>query len=437
PPDLVINFTASVNILGTLFTATGGGGLYGGETGGLAFALLLTTSGTAFGDLMRFSGRFEVHLNTTSLSRTFGLSSNNVTVAPGTFKIHIDGSLQILNLITITGLFDLTVNGSGFDVLAQGTVNISPFGTLAVGGSLSLSSAGLVASLQIGAGTSQVLQGAGLKFTGILQLEINTTSSTATIMRLAINKRTGAVTGFEEGTLAAQTIRLVIGGELQVLSFSIKGQFELVIQSAQISVTFNAFLGLGGFGEFTVQGGATINVSPGYFVMYLFLGANAIDFGVIGITGNFYLRINTDSVAHTVGTVSVPGNTCSVQIQGKIKLWLLEANANFEIGVENSIFKIYVSVTVNVFNVVNLHVTGYVYSDGRFSISGSISFNIDLCVFVLEGGFSLTFANTGLSGRAWGSVDLEIGMPWPIPDIDITLAGVEASFSFRANGLHL
>ncbi|MBC8505088.1 MAG: tandem-95 repeat protein, partial [Chloroflexi bacterium] len=447
-PDLEINFLAKVEILGAKFSVTGGGGIYANvDTGGIAFALdLEMVAGQSFTDAVgfNFNADFEIEVNSTSIERSYG-PNDEIVIDPNTFIIYINGDLDLLGLVVIDGEFWMRIDDTGLDVTMVGSINVPLLGSLSVAGDLRITSAGLVASVQVGGGTNQTLTASGIfSITGRVQFEINTTNSTQNITRLAIDEQTGVVSGLEPGTIARETLRLSIGGDFNILGFvTIKGSIDLVIDSNGFDVDFDAYMDLLAFGKIHVDGGAIISASPAFFAMYLDLGANTLSVDIVDISGNFVLEVNTSSSSQCVGSdlpLCVGGriishDTYKVTIDGDLQFWMLQANADFEIGVEGGHFKIAIDVDVNFFDLVTLDVTGYVRSDGDYYFHGEVDIDIPLGPFTLEGGFELTIDDSGMSGRAWGEVNLEIDMPWPFDDIDVTLAGVSGNFEFLAYGI--
>jgi hypothetical protein len=448
-PDLEINFNASVNLLGSFFSVTGSGGVYGGAAGGVAFVLVITGSLNLPG--LAFNAQFDVRVNSTSVARTFGA----ITLSAQTFLIHIKGNLTVLNTVTITGDFNLQVNPAGFTVEVSGTVSIPLFGSLNVFGSMRLTSAGLVASLSIGGGTNQSLSSPSISqiaISGRLQIEVNTTSSVQTIQRLVIDEQTGVVSGLVDGTIAAQTVRLSVGGQFTVAGLlTISGSLDLTLTPTRITVSFKAYLSMGLLGTFRVEGGAIFSVNPAYFAMYLDLGAQTMsltdnqgDIGGVEIFGSLVIQINTSSTAQCIGGTGagctgghlVNPNTYKLTIDGTLHFWLLQVSAKCEIGLENGLFKIAVDVLVD-FQGFSLHVSGYIKSDGKFRFQGSAVANINFGPFVMRGGIDLLVTNDPyqLYLRIYGSIRIYIDMPWFMPDIDVTLARVDASVDISGYGI--
>ncbi|MFM9116345.1 MAG: hypothetical protein ACKOU6_09330, partial [Planctomycetota bacterium] len=348
------------------------------------------------------------------------------------------GSLTISQLITLRGDFRLVVSGSQLELEVNARVNIGVLGELIASGYIKITSDGLVASLQLSAQVGSPKIGAGVfSFSGRFQLEINTTNATQTIKRLNINRQTGEVSGLIDGTIPRKSLRVAIGGELRLVSiFVIKGQIELEFNSDGFQVSFDASLDLAFFGSLRVNGGAIIQRDV--FVIGLGLGVNALSFGPFGLEGNFTLKVNTSSTARTVGGLTIPANTYQVYVDATLKLWVFEAKGAITIGVKEGIFEAALNnLSINFFNFVQLRVNGYIRSNGEFLINGAVSIYIPLGPFVLRGGFEITLADYGFSGRAYGSVSIEIPLPWPFPDIKITLASLEGRFEFRAATIRL
>ena len=167
-------------------------------------------------------------------------------------------------------------------------------------------------------------------FSGRFQLEVNTTGQDQTIQRLNINKETGEVNGLVDGILPAYTVRVSIGGSLEIIdAFSIKGSIDLVFNADGFEVSFNATLDLSFFGGISVQGGAIIRGDV--FAMYLGLGVKALSFGPFGLEGNFTLKINTSNSAIDVGGITVAPHTAQVHVDATLNLWVFKATGSVTI----------------------------------------------------------------------------------------------------------
>ena len=287
----------------------------------------------------------------------------------------------------------------------SGTIDVPVFGNLSVSGYMNISSAGLFGSVQVGAGSSQTLAGFGFSFSGYVQFEVNTTYAEQDIKRLSINTKTGAVNGLVDGKIAARTVRLTIGGTLNITSFvAIKGSAELNINSTSFDVNFNAQISLGGFGNYSVKGGAKIG--SGYLAVWVNLGVNSFDIPGVNVSGTLTLKINTSSTPKTVAGHSISGTTYAVRVSGKVRVWLFELNIGANITYSNNVFRIDFSTTLNFFDAVDISVSGYIESDGDFSISGSVSFDIDLVVIRIDGTLGLTLTNNSFTGYISGGIDV-------------------------------
>ena len=99
---------------------------------------------------------------------------------PG-IEIQINGSIEIGNLLDLSGEFDFTLQlagpNPGLTISANAGLTMQPFGTLAVSGVLSVNSQGLIVALNIslnpGFGAN-----IGISFSGSATLDLNTSSST-------------------------------------------------------------------------------------------------------------------------------------------------------------------------------------------------------------------------------------------------------------------
>jgi len=438
PPDLEINFLAKTEILGATFSATGGGGIYADLlTGGIAFALELEmVAGQSFTEAVgfNFNADFEIEVNSTSIERRYG-PNDEIVIDPNTFIIYCDGDLDLLGLVTIGGEFWMRIDDTGLDVTLVGSMNVALLGSLSVAGDLRITSAGLVASVQVGGGTSQTLMASGVfSIMGRVQFEINTTSSSQNITRLAIDENTGAVSGLEPGTIARETLRLSIGGEFNILGFTtIQGSIDLVINSNGFSVGFDAYMDLGLFGDFHVDGGAVISASPAYFAMYLKIGSS-LSMGAINISGNLFLQVNTSSSSRTVNGHTIAANTYQIDIDATIRVLIFTLEGKISIKKEGSLFVISIPESNPLSldlgeDVLNVSIHGYIKSNGDFKLEGGFDFNLDLGIIEvgLEIDITIKKSNPQFSAILDGWIKV----------LDIEIGGFEGSLTISGNKLKL
>src|SRR5258708_36196243 len=139
------------------------------------------------------------------------------------------------------------------------------------------------------------LGSSAFQITGTFQLEINSTNQYQTVQTLNVSDD-GSVSGLPSGIIHASTYRLMVGGQVSLLStFTIKGRVEMVFSSTGFDLTFAASLDLGGFGTVAVSGGAAIHNEGGtpVFAISIDLGVNTISIPSMSIKGDFTFKVNT------------------------------------------------------------------------------------------------------------------------------------------------
>jgi hypothetical protein len=433
PSGFSVAVTGNITVLGVQFNVSGGASITGGANGGFAAGLTASlNSGSAF-TLPGFSlsMSFTFGVNTTSVSQTFG----TLTIAAQSLEIAGMGTLELGGFLDLTGSFSIVISASGLDIMVNAMLNVPILGDITAVGQLDISSAGVVAS--IGLGVSLNLANV-ISLSGVMQLIINTTSSSQMVSEINVNSTTGAVSGTSMQSVAAGTLEISFGGTVTVGPFSISGGVMLVLSSTGIVLSFYASINLSIFGSLSVSGGAAIETVNGQplFAMYVDLGTNALSTGSIGISGDFVLQINTGSVSVTIGSQTVAANSFFIQINASINLWVFTLTGSITLGYTNGAFEIDIGpgplsgpsalpLSLNFFNFVNFTVSGYIRSDGTFSISGSASINFSLGPFSFDAGFGMTLSNTGFSGYAYGGLYIDMGLlgNW-------TLAGAYFTFDF-------
>ena len=342
-------------------------------------------------------------------------------------EVSFGGTVRIFAL-NLVGNFLLTATTSEFTLNVDATANLL-IGNLTASGFLSVRSDGVIGSLQMGltVGTSGLGSDAFV-ITGTFQLEINSTNTAQPIKTLDVASD-GTVLGIKDGTISANTYRLVVGGSLKIMStFTVRGRMELKFSPDGFEVQFDATLSLGGFGNVSVRGGAVITNANGtpVFAVNLALGVNALSIPSVTVEGNFTLKVNTSSSTTYVGVA--PG-TVLVHIDATVRVLLFEAKGSVTVGVENGVFAIELhNLSMSFFNFITLKVNGYVRSNGQFKIAASVNLELNFGPFVVYGGFEVEFSNTRFYGRIYGGVDFSIDLG--LFSISFTIASVEAEIEF-------
>jgi PKD repeat protein/Ca2+-binding EF-hand superfamily protein len=232
---------------------------------------------------------------------------------------------------------------------------------------------------------------------------------------------------------------VLLDGALKVGPFTISGRVDLTVSAPKIDLEFDGQLDLGIFGNVQVTGGAVME--GGGFAMYVGLGANVLG-GIPGITisGTFTLIINTGAEQRDINGHTVPADTYQVAIAANINLFdLFVATGDLVIGAQNDILAIDCdNISIDFFGIAYIGISGYIRSDGSFSLSGGLNLDLtadtDVGRFGIKGHIGVTIANTGISGQ--GSVGLVVlGQDINIASADLSVAwGPPVTFKIRAEG---
>lgn len=336
----------------------------------------------------------------------FGVSSEAQTVdLPGlTFAIEAKGELIIGDLLSLYGEFYFGINSEMIELRAEAVMN-TILGDFAVSGEVRIIyDQGLVGAFQLGLSTNDF--GTGLfKFQGTFQLELNTTAVEQTIRVLDV-REDGSVAGLKDGTIAPFTLRVAIAGELQIAGFvSFKGSAGLTISPDGFEAYLNMNVDLAIFGSLKVIGNARIANEDGEIFFAMRIRAT-FSFGIgddFGVYGDIYVAVNTHGTNTYFG---VGPSSFAFELVGQVKVVVLNAEVTGRITYENGVFAMSFSGSLNFFNFVSINVSGYVDSQGNFSVTGNVSWSLNIFILRLQGEFSLSFSNSGFSLRVSGSVDI-------------------------------
>ncbi|MGH7140861.1 MAG: PKD domain-containing protein, partial [Pirellulales bacterium] len=387
-----------------------------------------TLSGTAF----TICGTTDIQINTTDAPQN-GLAADTV-------QVHVAGSAQLqksyfgsfADSFDVQGTFDLTVNPNYVHVVAIGNVALGPLGTVAVSGDWSATSAGLWGDLTVGA--TALPYTSGFSMSGEMQLEVNTTGVSQTVLARPIDPTSGAVGAPQNITLAPDTVDVAIGGHVSLLNtFTLAGELDVTTYSdgeldvnfdANVSV-FNVTLTVTGsvgirsdasvYGTLTVTAGGSddLSFSAGGFTIsaqadftfdtetetahFSLHGANGgpATVSFLGISASGYLTIDYSS---SVFTISVPDISISVPDlfeRGGAAVWnqLFGSNGPFDPNASLS-----------------FDASGFFSSDGQFELTFSGS--DDLGDQPFETGLGATGGFTATIGNFTGWVPTSYSLPY-------------------------
>lgn len=333
---------------------------------------------------------------------------------------------------------DFSVDGTGLKAQTSAAVNMPLLGAAAVNGFLFIDENGLAGGIemQLSVGT---FSGAGNLFTldGTFLLELNTGSQARTIKTFSIDPDSGDIDTATTRSLAAQTARVVLGGELTTLAlFNLRGQFDMTINSSGFAVSLDASLDLGGFGSLAVNGSAAITNDP-HFILDINIGAEKIAIPLIKVDGDFRVRINTSNNTYLVSISEVEvkvayfemtGDSASIGLSGgvfQITFNNLELALDLDVPLLGDLLSVDVSID------------GYIKSNFQFDLSGTASTDLSLDLFVATLGVEVD-TSVGLSDSEFdvsfeitGSYEDLLGISVDVSasaEVEITATGMTAKF---------
>ena len=291
------------------------------------------TGGTGFD----VNGTFALQFNTTSAPVTIG----GVTIAAFSVLVAVNGQIQLLQgsvgdpSFRLIGALTIEVSGANLRVRGDVSVDTIRFDNLAASLDLQISSAGILASVILGAtpgsSASTTIDRTGLELNARFRLEINTTASAGNVTRLQVDPATGlVVTSFgtpltESVSIAARTARIFAAGNLQLRdgsgtfatdSFVINGGLTLSVSAGDISLGIVGYLNFSSLGSgLTLSVNSTISVTAAGVIAALNLGGTATP-NLAGtgfsLDARFRLEINTTGVAQSVTRPEVSLSTGAV-----------------------------------------------------------------------------------------------------------------------------
>jgi hypothetical protein len=359
-------------------------------------------------------------------SNNLVVSDADVTIRSG-FHLLMYGDLRVLNVLVVHGSVDLTVSATEIALVVNGTLSLSPLGSLTLTDSgFSITSAGLVANVNLSVDSS-FGAAIGLTFAVNAQMQLNTTGRVAALGSTSIDP------GF----------RLHFDGSVTFVGFaSATGQVDLSISPAGFQLTFAVGFNLGGL-KFRVDGGAAV-VSDGFAVQLgVHVTADALVFSVDAVGS---IGINT--TGRTL--IGIGPHTFALDVTGHVellKVLKLDASMHLEMGrlrptdaQGSAIGQWYTeySAGVDFFGLASMSGTVFLNSQGSFDVRlggfmqlGSNSFGIrgDFAIHVSSQFYS---NNSGGCTRSDGcyALLLEGSASVRVRVFGITLLGFGIGFSF-------
>ena len=362
-------------------------------------------TGSGFNLGLSAGGLLEV--NTMSQPETIANATQSITIPAGPYlDVSASGDLTAGPLV-VNASFDFMLSPAGISLEAQGSTQLGPLGTVAVGGAFEFlvgsngSSAGIVGLIQTNIGTGAVFSGTGFSFSANFEFEINTTSAAQQVVGFTVDPTTGQVTQNQLITIQPGVL-VQAGGTLTFVNLiNVSGDFMITLTTSSLTIVANAqisgVLGLNAsvdISDFSI--GQDSQGNP-YIIIDASLAFSAgLGDQLFSISASPELMINTETNSYQVAmnnaSVTILGFTLSGSIMAQY------TGGVFEIEVPQSD-----PLSLNFFNIGTADVYGYLSSNGQFSLTGAVGFNLsDGSGDSLYGSLSITISDQGFSATVSG-----------------------------------
>ncbi|MGP0063987.1 MAG: beta strand repeat-containing protein, partial [Isosphaeraceae bacterium] len=372
-------------------------GIYG------AIRLTLNT-GLPTGYGFSLNAGYLLEVNTTSQTPTIA----GITIPAGPFaEIKATGDLDV-GTIDLSGSFVFEVDGSGVMITLTAQAALGPLGQADVNGELVIqsgSSAGIYGILQAALATSPDITDVSLSLS--FQFEINTTNAPQRVTGFTVDQTTGQITTGQQINIDAGTTEFDAGGNLTIVNmFDVAGQFDFTLNSS--SVQIDAHAALMGFFGLNLGLSAQFDLTSGGLAVNAGLSLNeSLPLGLLSISASPQLLINTTSQTLNgvaPGTYEVELNNADMNFLG------LQASGTLIVGVSDGIFEIDVPssspLQLSFFGLGGVSISGYIDSNGQFSLTGSLGFQLGQSGNDIWGSLQITISNNGFSGYFSGGAQI-------------------------------
>ncbi|MCC6235017.1 MAG: calcium-binding protein, partial [Verrucomicrobiales bacterium] len=304
---------------------------------GIAARINIQASAGYSGSGFYFSGTFTLEINTTgqAISSIAGLA---VSLPAGPYvKLSIAGSLELLGIITVQGSFTFQVDSTGLKVDINARLRLLGISASFVANAV-ISSSGLVLRtvLTLSTGPSMV-PFRGIEISGTFMLELNTTSSNATVGGSLIPRQTLRVSVLNGrlnilGFVASGTIKISAGAG--GFSIDVPASDPLQLTVGPLTVGIYGYVRPNGTFEFTAYGGFRVTAGPAYLEVNasLTLGSSRFRFFIEGSAG---LKIAGVRIGVRVSAeIEISGNGLYARVRACVDLGLFDvcATVTFKIG---------------------------------------------------------------------------------------------------------
>ena len=304
---------------------------------GIAAKISLDASAGVSGIGFMFTGSFILEVNTTNRFIS-SIAGQHVNLAAGPYiRIDIAGSLEMLQLMTVNGAFELEVGTAGLNVDVDAKLSIFSV-SFDVDAILVINSSGMKFRTQLSLATaSSFIPFDNFKISGTLMLEVNTTSSPKYVGSVLIPKQTARVS--------------VLKGELNILGLKATGSiiisvgaggFEFIIPNNDpltlkvgtiITAELFGHINSSGF-SFTATADFYTTTGPAYLDAEAEIRLSNSEF-YFHIEGNAGLKIAGINIGVSAsGTVQILGTKLSLSVRGCVNVLVgkICATVTFSIG---------------------------------------------------------------------------------------------------------
>jgi len=412
-----------VSVPGINFSLDASGGLMVSSAGIAGVISVTIPSGDGIsGTDYQIDGSFTFAVNTTNAD----VSLAGVNVVANSAELAITGDAKVGpagSQFDITGSLQILISGSGLTLDINGSANLGALGSLATTDSLTISSAGIVGDLNLSGTLTPI---SGTSFTGSFMLMFDTTQ-------------------------ASPVVDLHIGGDLMVGGgfFDVKGTFDLHLANNNFSILgtgiqislMKAVLGGGGFAA------GIYHDSNGIAQLAIYIGltfnSGALSGSNYTITASPSLAINTGSIPYSTQSTdssvpaTIPANSAQFELDNaSVYAFGFHASGTLIAQVSNGGFDIQIPqsnpLTLSFLSLGSMQVYGDINSNGSFSITGVIKYDVTAGPFELYGGIGATITNTGFAAWFSGGANLDCGALGVFP-----LAAISASISISTSPAEL
>ena len=420
------------------------GGLILQQGQGLSAALQLQQKTNLPSSLgIGLNASYMMEVNTTGL----GQSPGGIAIPAGRYiRIHAHGDMTV-QTFDVIGDFDLSADSGGLTIAAAGSTALGLLGSTSVDGVLTVqtgSNPGVYGFLESTGGVSAPSQaGFSLNSGASFELEVNTLSTAQTVSTIingsprgfTVDPATMNVTPASTITIPRNTVSLVAGGHVLIAGlFDLSGEFDFSLSGSDLQAHARAqlqnFLGanlalnamIDFFGNDALgQGGLVINAA-------MSLSSGSLGVANFSLSASPSLIVNTSNVGRggiTPNTFETALNNASINVLG------FQASGSLMVGVNNGQFEIVVPqsnpLNISLFGLGGVSAYGYIESNGQFSLSGSVGFDLGSGGNDLYGSVNVTLANSGFYSSFSGGASV----------FGINLASVSGSLYITSGHVHL